>query len=229
MQNIFTNFLFGSFLTWSPLVVGTILLFIGAYRYVLEREERSIGGFFARCSYRLLAWISIGFHLVYAVVSTVGQYVIWKASVFTSSFLESPVGDLVASPIAKWFPSLFKGSLGYFFFYSWGHFWVIALLSVLSAILFRLYLRMLEKRNGRFFHSGEVALGFLCVLVLGWPRVILFIPVFFLCVLLFSLFRTLVVKTPYTTFGYPFLIGTVLTIPLWKWLHDFLKLYNLAP
>lgn len=226
---MFLNFLFGPFLTWSPLVVGAPLLFCGAYRYVLEREKRPLVGFFERCSYRLLAWVAIGFHVVYAGISTTGQYLVWKASAFTSSFLQFPVGEQVASPVAQWLPFLFKGPLGYFLFYSWGHFWIIAILSIAVALLFRLYLRALEKRNERFFYPGEVGLGFLCALVLGWPRVILFIPVFFLCVLAFSLFRTLVAKTPYTTLGYPFLIGVVLTIPLWKWLYDFLKLYNLAP
>jgi len=229
MQNTFANFIFGPFLTWSPLVVGALLLFFAAYRYVLEREGRQLSGFFLLMSYRVLAWISIGFHFVHAGVSTTGQYLVWKTSAFTNSFLQFPVGEQVASPIAQWLPFLFKGPLGYFLFYSWGHFWIIAILSVALAVLFRLYLRALEKRNERFFYPGEVGLGFLCALVLGWPRAVLFVPVFFLCVLGLSLFRTLIAKDPYTTFGYPFLVGAVLTIPLWKWLHELLRLYNLAP
>lgn len=229
MGNVFTNFLFGPFLTWSQLTVGVVLLFCAAYRYVLEREERTFSGFFTRCSYRFLARISVGFYLCYAIISTIGQYYIWKASEFTSSFLQSPVGDQIISPLMSWFPFVFKSPFGYFLFYSWGHFWVIALLSIAVAWIFKLYLRTFEKRNERFFYPGEVDLGFLCALVLGWPRVVLFIPVFFLCVLFVSLFRTLVIKTPYTTFGYPFLLGVIFTLPLWNWLHSLLRLYQLAP
>lgn len=224
-----TAFFIGPFLMWSPLVVGTLLLFFAAYRYVSERGGTPLSGFFSRCSYKLLARVMIGFHVAYALLSTFGQYLVWKSSTFTSSFLQFPVGDKVASPIAQAFPFLFKGPLGYFLFYSWGHFWFVAILSVAMGFCLRLYLRALEKRNDRFFHPGEVDLGFLCTLVLGWPRAVLFFPVLFLCVLFVSLFRTLVTKASYTTFGYPFLLSAVLTVPLWNLLQAALRLYQLAP
>lgn len=225
----FTDFFTGPFLAWSPLIVGTVLLFLGAYRYVSERSESSLSGFMNSVSYRVLILISVGFYSAYAALSTFGQYLVWQSSAFTSSFLRFPVADQVASPMAQWFPFLFKGPLGYFLFYSWGHFWIVAVLSVAIGFCFRIYLRSLEKRNERFFHPGEVDLGFLCALVLGWPRAILFIPVFFLCVVFISLYRTLVLKAPYTTLGYPFLVGAVLTVPLWSALQAVLRLYQLAP
>ncbi|MEK7465428.1 MAG: hypothetical protein AAB631_01470 [Patescibacteria group bacterium] len=211
-----TNFFIGPFLEWVPSVVWVAVIFYAAFRYVTERGgEKPANNFFLRFSYRQLALAVIVFHLVYAFFSTVGQYWVWRASAFTQSFLQFPLDSVVISPLADFFAGIFKSKLGYFLFYSWGHFWAFAFLSIAMAWVFRVYLRWLEKRNSRFFYEGEVQLGFLCALVVGWPKIILFIPVLFLSVLTVSLYKIFSSKESYTTLGYPFLLGVVLTALLW--------------
>lgn len=87
-----------------------------------------------------------------------------------------------------------------------------AVISVGVALLFFVVLRALHRHNDRYFNSGEIELGCLLALVVGWPGFIVFVIVSFLSVVMISLLRGIVFKQPYTTLGLPFFIGTVVSL-----------------
>jgi hypothetical protein len=128
----------------------------------------------------------------------------------TRIFLEQ--GISATSPIAeslKGFPFFF-GKLGYFLFYSYGRFWLNVFIVFLCAFIFYLFLKALQKWKARFFEIGEIELGALAVLLVGWPGFVIFIAAAFISVILVSLFRLVAFREPYTTLGAPFLLAVAL-------------------
>ena len=103
---------------------------------------------------------------------------------------------------------------GYFIFYSFWHYWLSAILVIVVAFLFWLILKALQKYQSRFFEDGEVELGVLAALIVGWPGFVVFIPLLFLAVVLVSIFRMVFFKEAYTTLGAPMLFGVLLFLIL---------------
>lgn len=157
---------------------------------------------------RTLAVASGIFVFLYAALLTIGQYFLWKSDPFTQTFLNSPLKDLPL-PLITLFPWLFKTSVGYLVYYSWSHFWLPAILNVFVAFVFNRFLVVLERFQARFFVEGETTLGFLIVLLVGWPNFVVFIPVAFIAVLLISIVRGIFLHEPYTTLGMPFVFAGV--------------------
>lgn len=227
-EDTLLNFFLGPFLTWIPRIIFGLLFVLSLGRYLFERKDLgSAKDFFLKLSYKTLIWIGILFHFVYAALLSLGQYVIWSASPFTKSFLETPLSDALPIFFLQKFSFLFETKLGYFFFYSWGHFWLVAVLSVLFAWAFFLFLRALKKHKERFFEEGETELGFLCALIVGWPHVILFIPFIFISVIFASIGRMLFLNEKFTTLGIPFLLAALLTFLFWNTLDPIFGLWVL--
>jgi hypothetical protein len=206
-------FLFGPFLLWfPPLFIGAA--FACALLGVVGRTHPGwFTAFRARVPVRTLIRATVVFRVGFALFLTYGQYYVWSQSTLTQSLLHSPL-DPATMPfwLVRAFPWIFNTDLGYLFFYSWGRFWLNALLSIAVAALFFWYLRMLERRNARFFEEGEPELGFLMALLVGWPDIVVFVPFVFLAVVLTSVFRGTVLRQPLTTLGWPFLIAALVTL-----------------
>ena len=191
MKSALLTFLF------SPSIdlVGTIVFFAigvvacGIY-YRMHDERRKTR------SYLGLAIIAIAIRIVFAMVKTGLQYYAWTQSELSRFFLPP------------------YRSISYLLQYSWTHFWLNALLSVGAALLFFGILRALQAHNPRYFDAGEVELGALIALVVGWPHVIVFVPVVFLLVVIISIIRGVVLHKPYTTLGLPFFLGAVIAFAL---------------
>ncbi|MFH1161962.1 MAG: hypothetical protein V1696_01670 [Candidatus Jorgensenbacteria bacterium] len=162
---------------------------------------------FPTVSYRRLAAILAAFYGGYAALLTVGQYVVWSGDWWGQHFLNTPLGVTLPIPLVHAFPGLFGSALGYFLFYSWGRFWLGAVLAVGVALIFWWFLGVLKRHNERFFEEGETELGFLAALISGWPHLFTFLIVTFLAVVLISIVRMLFFKESLTTLGLPFLVG----------------------
>ncbi|PIP29821.1 hypothetical protein COU12_00600 [Candidatus Jorgensenbacteria bacterium CG10_big_fil_rev_8_21_14_0_10_54_38] len=165
------------------------------------------GWHFPAVSYRRLASILAAFYGGYAALLTIGQYALWSGDWWGRHFLNTPLDVTLPIPLVHAFPGFFGGALGYFLFYSWGRFWLGAVLAVGVALLFWWFLRVLKRHNERFFEESETELGFLAALIAGWPQVLIFLAVTFLAVVLISIARMLFFKKSLTTLGLPFLIG----------------------
>jgi hypothetical protein len=82
----------------------------------------------------------------------------------------------------------------------------------------------LQRHRERYFEAGEVELGALMVLVVGWPGFLVFIPVVFLAVVLISIIRGILWKEAYTTLGLPFFIAALVSLGFTPALIAFFKL-----
>ena len=84
--------------------------------------------------------------------------------------------------------------------------------SLLVAGAFYLFLLFLAKYQERFFEKGEIALGFLLGLTVGWPNFIVFLPLVFIAVIFVSILRLIFLKEAYTTLGAPLLLAAFTAI-----------------
>lgn len=175
---------------WLPRVFFGLVLVFAVWAYDRLRQgmkPKWIG-------LRGLVIASITFKFVYAALLTVGQYFIWKNNSFTNLLISHS-----------------GGVTGYFATYSWGRFWVEAVGSVVLAMLFWFILKVLQKHNDRFFHPGETELGFIAALIVGWPNLLLFVPLVFLSVVLVSIYRLIFLRESYTTMSWPLLLAVIFT------------------
>ena len=99
--------------------------------------------------------------------------------------------------------------LEYFLLYSWTHFWFNFVLSVGTAFLFYLFLKLLKKRSERFFEEGETEIGFLCALIAGWPNFVVFLPLIFVFVILESVLKKIFLKESLTTLGFALILAAI--------------------
>lgn len=183
------SFVFSSAINWVSLAVfaGIAVVACAAYyRPVLEQQRIRL--------YMILAGITIAFRLAFAGVKTIFQYYAW---------LQSEISKFMLPP--------YQG-IGVLLRYSWTHFWLNALISIGAALLFFIVLRSLHSYNARYFDTGEIELGLLMALVVGWPGFLVFAPIAFLSVVLISIIRGIFLKEAYTTLGLPFFIATAVAL-----------------
>ncbi len=208
-----TEFFNGPILLWSPPVVSmalcilAVLFYFGWLPFFAVRFSRH------QKFYRALAMIMIAFRVCYAGLLTVLQYLLWSGGALSRVLLGSPLvlPDHV-DVVPRWLAWIFQNSGGYFFYYAWARFWLSAILAIGGAFMWCLFLRFLARHKERFFDEGEVMLGFLSALLVGWPRITIFVPLLFFCVVFLSLVRRIVWGYRYTTLGAPFLLSAFLTI-----------------
>jgi len=195
-------------LGYSPFVFFSAI-FLAALVFFFERKGR-VQAFRARM--RVLLFSAIGFRLLYAAAATVAQYLLWARDPATRAFVESGIGrDTPIAPGLAKFPFLF-GKGGYFLFYSYGRFWLSALVAIFCVLAFWWFLKLLRKWKERFFEEGEITLGALMVALVGWPGFVVFLPFVLVSIILVSLFRLAVLKQELTTMGAPFLLAAFIVL-----------------
>jgi hypothetical protein len=169
---------------------------------------------------------------VLAVVATVWrasvlilwQHAIWSASSFGRALLSHTL--TAPDPFYYVSPWLFGRPGGYFIAYALSRFLMAVILSLILSLLFYWILKLLEKKNSRFFLPGEARLGFLCVLLAGWPGFVFFVPAVFLSVVLVSLVR-MMMGHKYTTLGYPMILASAIALGASSFLQSALGLWVL--
>ncbi|MCX6788270.1 MAG: hypothetical protein NTZ36_00085 [Candidatus Jorgensenbacteria bacterium] len=189
---------------WILLIISTVAYFV--------REKSNWSRFKQIFSFKRLAFSIVGFRLLYSVLLTFLQYKTWAGGGLGTFFLKQSLDKSIPIWIVHNFSWIFNSKHGYFIFYSIQHFWVSATLSIFVAWLFYRFLMILKRYKERFFDEGEVELGFLCALVVGWPAFIIFVPMAFLFVVIVSIFRLAAFKEAYTTLGWPFILSAFMTL-----------------
>ncbi len=187
------EFFIGPFLVWFPRVFLGVILILSVALYFRQNlsEPRAAVKYFKR-----LAVVTASFYFLYASMETLAQYYVWSRDSFSKLFLP-PYQDL-----------------SYFVFYSFGRFWLNAMLAALAALVFYFFLRMLSRHRGGLFKEGEKELGFIMALVSGWPGIVLFIPLVFVITVILAIVRLVIFKLRTTTLGLPFIISAA-TVLLW--------------
>lgn len=205
-------------LKWLPMVFFGVVFAIAVFLYLSRHQSNVKCQMSNVVNYKLLVISSISFRFFYAFLLTINQYYVWSQNKFTQLLLNSPL-DL-SMPTSGIFTKVCQWSIvncqksGYFLFYSFGRFWLNVFVAIGVAFAFYLFLKFLEKYQERFFEQGEIKLGFIMALIVGWPSFIVFIPCVFVFVVLMSVFRGLFLKESYTTLGWPFILAALIVF-LW--------------
>ncbi|MFA6494853.1 MAG: hypothetical protein WC246_00610 [Candidatus Paceibacterota bacterium] len=197
---------FYSFAQYVPAMaagVDAVLLFVGGIAYAMRARWRHVGG--AVWGATFIAMLA---QILYAVYMTLAQYAAWGASPLTKALLAQPLDAQIGETSAvAWIVRLFHLRSGYFTYYVYGRFWLAILLGIGCAIVFWGILALLKKYRSRFFDETELQVGLLAALVVGWPLIVLFVPLVFVMVVLVSLVRMIFFKEKYTTLGWPMLLA----------------------
>ncbi len=192
--------------SWLDVLVP-IAVFMAALAVYFQRGKLSLSSWSKK-----LIWVMIIYYPVYALINTVAQYDIWATSSdkIAQYFANAPLPH-VMNGLTLWYDLPFMHTkFGYLIFYSWGRFWLGAVLALASALAFWLLLKALQRYKDRFFEEGEVGLGALTALLVGWPGFVIFIPLVFIAVAIVSVFRMLLLKETYTTLGAPMLFAVLM-------------------
>lgn len=162
----------------------------------------------------IVLWSAVVIKLIYPLFLSVAQYYVFASDALTKELLNSSINGKFSLPFfMQPFSQLFKGHLGYFLYYSWGRFILGAVLSILCALVFYAFLKLLEKYNPRFFKEGEVKVGFIVSLLVGWPWFVVLIPATFIITILISILKKIFFREAYTTLGMSMLVaGIILTV-----------------
>ncbi|MCL4404109.1 hypothetical protein M1432_02090 [Patescibacteria group bacterium] len=189
---------------WLPRIFFGLVSIGACLVYWRSRQGRAI----KHLTLRGLVVALLVFKFAYALLLSVGQYFVWKSEPLAHLLLNESLEKLPAAVTGG--VGAFDGHLGYFLYYAWSRFWLDAVWSVIIAILFWGILKLLQRYRERFFHAGETTIGFLAALIVGWPNIIIFVPLVFLSVVLVSVYRLVFLKETYTTLGWPLILAAVL-------------------
>lgn len=140
-------------------------------------------------SYKKLIIAVISLNIIYSIFVTWGQYHIWAtAADFTKMFVNLPLPKEVPMPIfLEWTRPLFAHSFGFFLYYILGRVWLNTLVLFLTSIALYFILKAWKSFRGNFLENGP-ELFFILMLIVGWPGVVIFIPIGFIVSLLFFSF-----------------------------------------
>ena len=113
------------------------------------------------------------------------------------------IGKLFLPPVQPW--SYFVGYVGL-------RFWLPFGLATLSAGLWYGFARLIRSRSERYLAEGELELTTLMIFAVGWPGVVVLMPVTGIFLVLVSLTRKILFKQELTTLGLPFILGALMTV-----------------
>jgi hypothetical protein len=178
-------------------------------------------------SYGRLAVLLIFFRLLYASFMTAAQYFYWlnNPNPALRIFATSPLDPSVPLPwIFSGFRSLLDQKYGYYIHYAFGRFWLNFFITIGFCLVFWFFMVLLKKYRERFFEEGEPELGLVVALIVGWPGVVVYVPLVFLFVVIISVFKALFLREKYTTMAWPFLFSGIITILIGQWILTLWKL-----
>lgn len=214
------NFIFSN-LNIVALVAWVIFLGIILIRYIRPHWVKNI-------SYAWLILGAITLHLFYAVFVTWGQYHLWSVSSdFTRMLLSAPLPPEAPLPwMLEFIRSYFEGSLGYFVYYAFGHFFFGILILFLITGIFYAIFKFLSLRKNTFKAEEP---EFLCLLMLvsGWPGVIVLLPLGFALAIIYSVGSIVFFKEEQTSPLPAFLFATFIALVGGKVILSLLHLYPL--
>jgi hypothetical protein len=171
MLNIFSNIV-----NYLPFLAVVIIFILAIFFY---RKKRN---------FWLLIWLMVGVDLVLALLKSIMQYFVWEQDGLTHILNNLPLKKLSIS----WFNDLpiFTGyGHGYFLYYAWNHFLIQPILSIVAAFVVYFICVFFRKRKSNLFLNYEAELVLLFLLLIGWPQVVIFLPLTVLVGVFVSIFN----------------------------------------
>lgn len=174
--------------------------------YFLTKIKKTKIKILSKINFIFLIKTVISFRIIFSFSKTILQYYLWQ---------KNDIAQFLLPPYQ---------SIKYFIFYSFYHFWLNTFLIVGFAVFFYCFLKMLKKFNENFFEKDEIELGFLTALIVGWPGIIIFIPITFLIAAIINIFSQIFLKEKFTLLGGSFILAGLITIFFTSWILRILKL-----
>ncbi|MEI6580674.1 MAG: hypothetical protein WCO07_00710 [bacterium] len=173
------NFIFSN-LNTIVLVIWILFLIIVAIRFFRPAWVRNI-------SFLKLIIVSFVINLLYGAFVTWGQYYVWATvGDFTRVFVNSPLPKQVPMPqLLEWTRPFFENNFGYFLYYVLGRVWLYVFISFLVSVILYFLFKIWKSYRGNFTEYGP-ELILILMLIVGWPGVIIFIPLGFLFSIILS-------------------------------------------
>lgn len=200
-----TNFFFSYFLSGAPLVFSTIILVIIIFNFFSNHLKNFL--FIKKISAGRLILVLLVTTILFNLALSVLQYLIWHSHPFTLLFLP---------PHQPW---------SYFLRYAFFHFWLADILALIVASIFYCFLSLLRKYKEGIISRDNLNLLTLSCLLLGWPKVIIFIPLFFIFSVIDSIINITIFKNKTINISSSILIA-LLTVFLFA--NYLLSFFNLA-
>jgi asparagine N-glycosylation enzyme membrane subunit Stt3 len=169
-------------------------------------DNKAHFSFLKKISNKRLLYCFLGVTFLYDIMLTVTQYLVWKAAPFTRFFLP---------PYQSW---------KYFMGYTFIHIWISHLLVFVVAFLFFALLKILKKYKDEVISASDLSLALLASLILGWPKIIIYIPLFLALALLDSVFNLIVYKRQRIALTLPLLLAALIVFFFGNYLLGFFKL-----
>jgi hypothetical protein len=163
------NFFFSWFLTWLPMVFSGIIILVILFNYFLPDRKYLV--FLKKLTTTKLIYILIGSTLLFNLLLSGLQYLVWKQGSFSSFFLPP------------------YQSIAYFLRYSFFHFFVANVLVLFFALAFYAVLKLVKKYRSSLISQEDLSLILLAGLLVSWPNLVLFIPLFLLLAVIFVIFE----------------------------------------
>ncbi len=179
-------------------------------------------------SYQWLIFSAVAIHLLCVFFVVGGQYYIWATSSdLTRALLSAPLPAEAPLPaILEWMRPYFSHSLGYFFYYVFGRFFLnIIILFVVTGFFYAVLKFLFFSQKNYGTNDPEI----LCILMLvvGWPGIAVLIPLGFVLAIFFSIIALVFLKENQTSLTPAFLVATPITIIGAKTILNLLHLYPL--
>lgn len=193
-----------SLLGWLPMAFS---LFVYGLVVVFYLFKKSLDGKKTLANTLFIVTISVVvFRLFYTVIVSLVQYYVWKSGDF---------GKLLLPPYQ---------TIGYFLGYSWRRFWLGFMLSLVTSLLFLLFLKLLGKYRANFFEQDEIGLLCLMSFLVGWPNIVIFIPLVFVISAIFSTFMALAFRKQVVRLRVPVFLSSLFLLIWGHGLVDILSL-----
>jgi len=170
------NFYFNKLLVYVPWLFSILLLVVLFIRCFLSNIK--LFSWFKKVNFKWLIWLLIICGFLFNTALTFTQYFIWHRDTFGHFFLP---------PYQPW---------SYFISYTFMHFWLSDILALISAGAFYLILELYRKLRSDVIKKDELNLILIACLLLGWPRLILFIPLFLVLAVIHTALNLVFFKKP---------------------------------
>ncbi len=186
-MKIFTSLFF----TWFPNVFfGSVFALSFIFIY-LKKETFPKYPFFKKL--RLLIVIVIFFRVSYSLALSIAQYYLWSQEEFSRLLLPP------------------NQPMSYFIGYAFIHFWLEQLLAIAGALVFYIFLTLLRKYKESWISREEILLGFLMALLVGWPNLVIFIPLVFLSAVGLAIINMVALRVKHTGLYFSLMLAGLIT------------------
>lgn len=157
---------------WAPFFLIFLILLLTAARRFFRGQKLFA---FLRLDYfttRRLIIFYLSAALLFKLFLTAWQYYVWRMS---------DLGQYLLPPYQPW---------GYFIRYAFWHFWLPAVLALFFALGLYLIFYAAKRWRPKIISSADLRLLFLMALLAGWPKFLIFFPIFLVIALFMATIKT---------------------------------------